>query len=118
MPAIAHYREAVALEDRLNYAEPADWFYPTRHFLGAALLDAGRPAEAEAVYREDLTRNRNNGWALFGLWQSLAAQNRPVEAETAAAAFRAAWTRADTPLTRSAFLGEPAVGKLELSPRN
>ena len=113
--AIAHYREAVALEDRLNYAEPADWFYPTRHFLGAALLDAGRPVDAEAAFRQDLAKHPSNGWALFGLWQALAAQKRQPEAKQAEAAFRAAWARADIPLTRSAFLGEAAVS--ELNPR-
>jgi tetratricopeptide (TPR) repeat protein len=110
--AISRYREAVALEDKLNYAEPADWFYPTRHFLGAALLDARRPVDAEAVYRKDLAKHPSNGWALFGLWQSLAAQNRQAEARAAEAAFRAAWARADIPLTRSAFLDEPAVSQL------
>jgi tetratricopeptide (TPR) repeat protein len=100
--AIALYGEAVALEDRLSYAEPADWFYPTRHFLGAALLDAKRPAEAEAVYRRDLEKNPRNGWALFGLWKSLEAQHEKGAPE-ARVAFEAAWSRADTPLTRSAF---------------
>ncbi|MCC6555313.1 MAG: hypothetical protein IT372_20320 [Polyangiaceae bacterium] len=101
--AIARYREAVAMEDRLSYAEPADWFYPTRHFLGAALLDAGKAAEAEAVYRDDLKKNPNNGWALLGLWRALEAQGRQPEAALAEAAFRAAWARSDLPLTRSAF---------------
>jgi tetratricopeptide (TPR) repeat protein len=100
--AIALYGQAVGLEDRLSYAEPADWFYPTRHFLGAALLDARRPAEAESVYRRDLEKNPQNGWALFGLWQSLEAQHKR-EARDARTAFEAAWSRADTPLTRSAF---------------
>ena len=65
--AIALLREAVAKEDRLAYNEPSDEFFPVRHLLGAALLDAGRAAEAEAVYREDLKRQPGNGWALHGL---------------------------------------------------
>jgi tetratricopeptide (TPR) repeat protein len=100
--AIALYGEAVALEDRLSYAEPADWFYPTRHFLGAVLLDAKRPAEAEVVYRRDLEKHPQNGWALFGLWKSLEAQHKSEAPETRAA-FESAWSRADTPLERSAF---------------
>lgn len=56
--------EAAAAADRLRYDEPPDWAYPVRHSLGAALLASGRPAEAEAVYREDLKRNPNNGWSL------------------------------------------------------
>lgn len=101
--AIAAYREAVAMEDALTYSEPADWFYPTRHFLGAALLDAKKPAEAEAVYRRDLEKNRENGWALFGLSQALKQQGKKREAADAEARFRKAWARADVTLTRSAF---------------
>jgi tetratricopeptide (TPR) repeat protein len=101
--AIARYEQAVALEDRLAYAEPADWFYPVRHYLGAALLDAGRAKDAEVVYRADLERNPDNGWALFGVWRSLVAQNRKGPAKKAEKAFRAAWGVADVQLTRTAF---------------
>src|SRR6202011_4855552 len=52
--AVAALREAVRREDRLRYVEPPDWIQPVRHALGAALMDAGRYAEAESVYREDL----------------------------------------------------------------
>ena len=61
---------AVTAEDALSYNEPADWFFPTRESLGAALLRAQRYAEAEQMFRDDLTRNPNNGRSLFGLWQS------------------------------------------------
>jgi tetratricopeptide (TPR) repeat protein len=101
--AIAQWQDAVALEDGMAYAEPADWFYPTRHYLGAALLDAGRPKEAEAVYRADLERNPKNGWALYGVWQAMLAQKRTAEARAAEKAFRAAWAGADFELKRSAF---------------
>lgn len=97
------WAEAVALADRLAYAEPDDWFYPVRHFQGDALLRAGNPELAEAVYRDDLRRHPNNGWALFGLWQSLVAQKRPLEATVARAAFDRAWSRADFELTSSAL---------------
>ncbi|MGZ8297998.1 MAG: tetratricopeptide repeat protein [Allosphingosinicella sp.] len=94
-------REAVTKEDRLSYNEPSDEFFPVRHLLGAALLEAKRPAEAEAVYREDLRRNPNNGWALHGLARALEAQGKKAEAEKAR--FKEAWRHADTELTASAF---------------
>jgi hypothetical protein len=71
--------------------------------LGVALLKANRPAEAETVYREDLRRNRGNGWALFGLAQSLEAQGRQVEAAQARRDYEKAWVGADAPLSASAF---------------
>ena len=94
-------REAVKKEDGLAYNEPSDEFFPVRHLLGSALLDAGRPAEAEAVYREDLRRNPNNGWALQGLAKALEAQRK--EADSVKAQFKEAWRNADTELTASAF---------------
>jgi tetratricopeptide (TPR) repeat protein len=101
--AIALLREAVAKEDRLAYTEPADWFLPNRHVLGAALVKAGRAAEAEALYRDDLKRHPNNGWALYGLMQSLQLQHRDTEARTVQQQFDAAWKNADVVLTASAF---------------
>jgi tetratricopeptide (TPR) repeat protein len=100
--AIALWKAAVALEDQLAYNEPADWFYPTRHYLGALLLERGNAKEAEAVYREDLARNPDNGWALFGLAKALGAQHKPTQRETEQA-FERAWKDADVKLTRSAF---------------
>jgi tetratricopeptide (TPR) repeat protein len=101
--AITRWQEAVALEDRLAYNEPADWFYPTRHYPGAALLDAGRAKDAQAVYEEDLRRNPENGWALFGLWQSLRARKQTKAAAAAKSRFDTAWKRADVKLERTAF---------------
>jgi tetratricopeptide (TPR) repeat protein len=97
--ALGLWAEAVALEDQLAYNEPAEWFYPARHFQGAALLAAGRAREAEAVYREDLRRNPNNGWALSGLAAALRAQGK--DATAVERAFRQAWSRADVTLTSS-----------------
>lgn len=94
-------REAVTKEDGLAYNEPSDEFFPVRHLLGAALLDAKRPAEAEAVYREDLKRNPNNGWALHGLAKALEAQGK--KADIVKTQFKEAWRYADTELTASAF---------------
>jgi tetratricopeptide (TPR) repeat protein len=99
--AVALLTEAVAKEDKLAYDEPEDEFFPTRHLLGAALLAAGRPAEAEAVYREDLRRHPKNGWALHGLQAVVAARHLyPGEVEGEA---KAAWTHADVQLAGSAF---------------
>ncbi len=103
MKAIRHLEEAVRLQDALRYNEPPDWYYPVRHSLGAVLLSAGRAAQAEAVYREDLKRNPENGWALFGLAQSLRAQKKIEEAAAVEKRFRKAWSRADVTLTASRF---------------
>ena len=74
-----------------------------RHTLGAVLLQAGKASEAEQVYRDDLERNRENGWALFGLMQSLESQKKSDELSIVAARFRKAWARADVTLTASRF---------------
>jgi tetratricopeptide (TPR) repeat protein len=100
--ALGLWAEAVKLEDGLAYSEPADWFYPVRHFQGAALLAAKKAKEAEAVYREDLRRNPGNGWGRFGLWQALKAQKKTKDAGAAEVAFKEAWKRADVTLTTSA----------------
>jgi tetratricopeptide (TPR) repeat protein len=94
-------REAVIKEDSLFYDEPPAWFIPVRHMLGAGLLEAGKASEAESVYREDLARNPNNGWALYGLAQALEAQKKSAEAAGAETKFKAAWTRADVVPTSS-----------------
>ena len=69
--AIDHWRKAVEIQDSLNYTEPADWYYPVRESLGAALLNAGKPTEAEQVFRADLQQNPRNPRSLFGLMESL-----------------------------------------------
>jgi tetratricopeptide (TPR) repeat protein len=102
-PAIAALHRAVLLEDSLTYVEPADWHYPVRQSLGAVLLKAGRAAEAEQVYWEDLRRNPENGWSLFGLMQALRVQKRDEEAAEIEQRFRRAWARADVELTSSRF---------------
>ena len=73
---IAELREAIKLEDALNYDEPPGWLIPVRHSLGATLMQNGRYAEAEQIYREDLARLPENGWSLFGLASSLRAQKK------------------------------------------
>src|SRR5262249_24784904 len=101
--AAHHLREAVRLQDNLRYMEPPPWYYPVRQSLGAALLKAGRPGQAEAVYREDLRRNPENGWSLYGLAQSLRAENKKAEAAAVDARSRIAWARADVQLVSSRF---------------
>jgi tetratricopeptide (TPR) repeat protein len=101
--ATALLRQAAAAEDRLNRDEPADWFFPARDLLGAQLLEAGRAAEAESVYREDLRRQPGSGWALFGLAQALQEQGRTASAAAVRRQFAQAWTHADVRLVASAF---------------
>lgn len=98
---IAALEQAVALEDAIVYFEPPLWYQPARQNLGRVLLKAGKAAQAEKVYRDDLARNRANGWSLYGLSRSLKAQGKAtaeVDRE-----FRAAWQNADVALTASTF---------------
>jgi tetratricopeptide (TPR) repeat protein len=106
--AIAALAEAVRREDALRYAEPPDWIIPARHALGAALMQLGRYAEAERVYREDLERHPENGWSLFGLARSLELQRKGDEATRARARFEKAWADADVRLSSSCFC-QPGV---------
>jgi tetratricopeptide (TPR) repeat protein len=96
-------RKAVAAEDRIAYDEPKNWFVPTRHALGAALLRSGAAQEAETVYREDLVQSPANGWALYGLRAALAAQGKAADADAVAADFNKAWRQADVNLSSSVF---------------
>lgn len=95
-PAIRGLRQAVQLEDGLTYDEPPAWYRAMRLALGDALLAAGRPKEAEEAFREDLKRNRENGWALRGLARALAKQGKQAEAAEVQARFRKAWPQATT----------------------
>ena len=97
--AVTALRAALALEDSLSYDEPEPWPLPVRHVLGAVLLEAKRPAEAEALYREDLRVHPGNGWALAGLEQALRAQGKPTDAVTKEK--EKVWERADVILTGS-----------------
>lgn len=97
--AIAHLQKAVAAEDALPYMEPAFWPIPVRPTLGAVLLKAGQPAQAEQVFREDVQRWPRNGWGLFGLEQSLRAQGKTDSADMVRREFTEAWKRADVKLT-------------------
>jgi tetratricopeptide (TPR) repeat protein len=96
--AIEHLRSAVSLEDSLDYNEPPDWLYPLREPLGAALLQAGKAAEAEKVFRDDLKQNANNARSFFGLAESLKTQGKTSEAAAAQQQFQKGWKKADVKL--------------------
>src|SRR5439155_24913109 len=78
--SLSELREASRIEDTLRYSEPPDWIHPVRHALGATLLNESRAAEAEKVYRDDLAKQPNNGWSLFGLARSLHLQGKHDDA--------------------------------------
>ncbi len=101
--SITAFRAATDLEDGLIYIEPPFWYYPMRHSLGAMLLEAGRPEEAEQAYREDLERFPANGWSLYGLAQSLRAQGRDAEAAEVDAVLAESWEKADVDIAASTF---------------
>lgn len=96
------------IEDGLRYDEPPDWMEPVRHTLGAVLLRAGRHAEAEAVYREDLARYPENGWSLFGLGRALHLQDKHDEAAGIEARYRKVWARGDVTLASTCYC-QPGV---------
>jgi tetratricopeptide (TPR) repeat protein len=99
--AIAAFERAVTLDDGLEVDEPEPLPFPARHWLGAALLEAGRHLDAERVYRDDLTQHPRNGWSLLGLQLALKAQGKAtadVDAE-----LQASWARSDTWTRASRF---------------
>lgn len=89
--AIAHYRTAAAIEARLPYQEPTYWYFPVNQALGGALYRARRYGDASAAFRAALAQAPNNGWALYGLSRSEAAQGRKLEAAAADKALAKAW---------------------------
>jgi tetratricopeptide (TPR) repeat protein len=103
LEGLAHLERAVRLEDSLRYNEPPDWYFPVRHFLGAMLLDAGRPNEAEVVYAADLRKNPGNGYSLFGLTQALEQQGKQEDAAATKKRFEHAWADATHNLISSKF---------------
>jgi tetratricopeptide (TPR) repeat protein len=106
-----HYEEAVAIHDRFNYIEPPEWPFPVRESLGAMLLKSGRAPEAEKVFREDLAHNPRNGRSLFGLVESLKAQNKDEAARLVEMEFKPAWQNADVELNIDELeLGSPRPG--------
>ncbi len=116
--AFAHLRRSVELDDALPYDEPWGWIQPTRHALGALLLEQGRVAEAEAVYREDLglggslsraTVHPDNVWSLRGLHECLERRGETVEARLIKQRLDLAAARADVPVNASCFCAQTAA---------
>jgi len=103
--AVSLLRQAVEIEDHLNYNEPPDWFFSVRHHLGAVLLKAGKYEEAEKTYRNDLQTWKKNGWALHGLYQALIKQGK--EARAVKSAFDEAWKHADITFSPALAAAEP-----------
>ena len=101
--AIAALTEAITIEDRIPYDEPPGWHSPVRQSLGAVLLAAGRPGDAERVYREELQRNPQNGWSLKGLALALRQQQKTEAAVAVEKQLQAAWQHADVQLVASRF---------------
>jgi len=102
--AITLMAEAAKWQLSWAYTEPPNWHYPLRQCLGALLLKAGRPAEAEAIYHSDLRQYLVNPWSLLGVAQAMKAQPHvytPEDIVHAEAAFKKAWARADVPLSSS-----------------
>ena len=101
--ALASFKQANDLYESLPYTEPDYWHEPVSHIYGAALLQAHKPAEAEAVYRHSLMDHRIDGWALFGLEQALKAQGKSADSKAVRAEFDKAWSMADVKLKSSRF---------------
>ncbi len=99
--AIASFETAVKLEDALVYDEPGPIPFASKHWLGAALLEAKRFADAEREFRDDLKRHPHNGWALFGLQKALAGQGKTDKSVDDD--FTASWSRSDTWIRGSKF---------------
>ena len=96
--AITSFSKAVATEENMVYNEPRDWLLNPRHYLGNALLQAGKWKEAEKTFREDLNINNENGWALYGLQQAFLKQNKQAESQKVSARFKKAFAKADVKL--------------------
>lgn len=94
-------QKAVQIEDQLHYNEPPDWFFSTRHYLGPVLLQEGKYAEAEQLYRRDLELFPRNGYAFKGLEDALRKQNKNAAASLVRQSFEASWKYADVKLTGS-----------------
>jgi hypothetical protein len=99
--AIAAFETSAEVEDTMDYDEPEPLPLASRHWLGAALIEAGRYEEAEKAYREELADHPHNGWSLFGLQAALAGQGKTDEAVNAD--FDESWARSDTWITSSRY---------------
>ena len=101
--AIGLLEKGIEYEEQLIYSEPTAWHIPVRQNLGAVLLQAGMASEAQKIYEDDLEINRENGWSLFGLYQSHLAQGNSQQASEYQKRFNNAWAEADIAITASRF---------------
>ena len=99
--SIISLKKAVSLQDDLPYTEPPFWYYPTRQSLGRVLIEAGKFAEAEAVFRKDLEDYPRNGWSMFGLFKVLEIQGKTKEAKKYKDKFDVIWQLSDIKLESS-----------------
>ncbi len=96
--AIKNWENGVQIQDRLNYGEPPEWFYPVRESLGGALQLNGQAERAEAVFRADLEQYPRNPRSLFGLLRALEAQKKSANVEEVRREFEAAWKNSNVTL--------------------
>ncbi len=101
--AISSFEEAVVTEENMVYSEPRDWMLNPKHYLGNAYLKAGRTKDAKDILIKDMLNNNENGWALFGLWQALTAENKKAEANKMLLRFQKAFNKADVKLYGPVF---------------
>ena len=110
--AFAHLRRSVVLDDTLEYDEPWAWMQPTRHALGALLLEQGEAEEAEAIYRADLglddslrrpCQHPDNVWSLHGLHECLSRRGESVERRHVRRRLDRAMARADVNIRASCY---------------
>lgn len=101
--AIQFFQKAVTTEENMVYNEPRDWLLNPRQYLGNALLKAGKYADAEKVFVDDLHTNQYNGWGLYGLQLAQAAQKKSEESRKTAAGFRMAFAKSDVKITAPVY---------------
>ncbi|MES1216648.1 MAG: hypothetical protein ABUT20_14125, partial [Bacteroidota bacterium] len=101
--AIQHFMLADSIEANMVYNEPRDWILSPKHYLGNAYLKTGRWKEAETIFLKDLKYNNENGWALFGLYQSLIEQKKKIKADEVLIRFHKAFEKADVKISGSVF---------------
>lgn len=101
--AIPAFEAAVSTEENMVYTEPRDWLLNPKQYLGNAYLQAGKPAAAEKAFRKDLLVNSNNGWALYGIYKALLAQQKNTEAADILRKYQLAFEKADIKLTGPVF---------------
>ena len=101
--AIIAFQKAVSVEENMVYNEPRDWLLNPKHYLGNAYIKAGRLDDAIKIFQKDLQNNKENGWALFGIWQSLSAQKKTTEAAKMLGRFSKAFEKSDIKLYGPVF---------------